>query len=118
MTIDGISEAAMQPFQSSEGPLGDTLGTDSAFFFRPGQVFDVTVYEDPTAWNQPGPGLLEGLLSGNGGAKVLGKGRMMLREGRYVDSVAINRDPFERVEGSEKFQAWKKVFDRIGKELD
>ncbi|KAL9107284.1 MAG: hypothetical protein Q9227_007826 [Pyrenula ochraceoflavens] len=112
LTIDDISEAAMQPFQSSEGPLGDTLGTDSTFFFRPGQEFSVTVYEDVKAWNEPGPGLVEGL------AKVLGKGKMKLREGRYVDSVAINRDPFEHVEGDEKYKAWKKVFDQIGKELD
>ena len=47
LVIHGISEAAMQPFQSTEGPLGDTLAPDSNFFFRPGQEFHVGVYEDP-----------------------------------------------------------------------
>ena len=49
LTINGISEAAMQPFQSTEGSLGDTLTADSNFFFRPGQEFSVAVYEDPRA---------------------------------------------------------------------
>ncbi|KAL9616077.1 MAG: hypothetical protein Q9160_009012 [Pyrenula sp. 1 TL-2023] len=119
LTIDGISEAAMQPFQPIMEPLNGT--TDSTFFFRPGQQFNVTVYEDSKKWNEPGPGLLEGLASSSsqGGpkAKVLGKGTMKLREGRYVDSVAINKDPFEQLEGDEKYKAWKKVFDSIGKEL-
>lgn len=117
VTIDNISEAAMQPFQSTEGPLSDTLITENPiFFFRPGQESAVTVYEDPKAWNEPGPGLLDAISSGK--AKVLGKGKMMLREGRYVDSVQINADPFEIPEGTEKFKKWKKVFDSIGKELE
>ena len=37
----------MQPFQSTKGPLGDTLAADSGFFFRPGQEFHVGVYDDP-----------------------------------------------------------------------
>lgn len=118
----------MQPFQPiTEPPPAD--GTPNpAFFFRPGQTFNVTVYEDPKPWNEPGPGLLEGFgsvsSSSRDGAKVkaspkvLGKGTMKLRQGRYVDSVAINRDPFEVPEGDEKYRAWKKVFDSIGRELE
>ena len=115
LTINDIPEAAMQPFQSTAGPLGDTLGSGegSTFFFRPGQEFDVTVYKDPKAWDEPGPGLVD--LSK---ATVLGEGKMKLGEGRYVDSVEINRDPFEVKDGDEKFRAWKKVFDSIGKELE
>ena len=60
LVIEGISEAAMQPFQSTEGPLGDTLGSNSNFFFRPGQEFDVSVYEDGKAFDAPGPGLADG----------------------------------------------------------
>ena len=113
LLIHGISEAAMQPFQSTEGPLGDTLATESNFFFRPGQGFDVSVYEDARDAQAPGPGILdvdENLL--------IGKGKLKLAEGRYVDSVQMNSDPFAIMEGDEKFKAWKKVFDQIGKELD
>ena len=111
--IHGISEAAMQPFQSTEGPLGDTLATDSNFFFRPRQEFDVSVYEDARDAQAPGPGILdvnEGLL--------IGKGKLRLAEGRYVNSVQMNKDPFAIMEGDMRFKAWKKIFDQIGKELD
>lgn len=112
LVIEGISEAAMQPFQSTEGPLGDTLGTDSNFFFRPGQEFDVTVYEDGKAFDAPGPGLADVSAS-----KKLGKGRLKLGQARYVDSVAINKDPFEQIDGVERYKAWKAKLDLIGKEL-
>lgn len=102
----------MQPFQSTEGPLGDTLAADSNFFFRPGQEFNVSVYEDARDAQTPGPGILN--VDEN---MLLGKGKLTLAEGRYVDSVQINNDPFAIPEGDEKFNAWKKVFDQIGKEL-
>ena len=113
LCIEGISEASMQPFQSTEGPLGDTLASDSSFFFRPEQKFNVSVYEDGKGAGEPGPGIAD-----VGRLKSLGKGELTLGQGRYVDSVLMNRDPYEMKDGSEKFKAWKKVFDRIGKELD
>ena len=104
----------MQPFQSTEGPLGDTLALESNFFFRPGQKFNVSVYEDCKRFNEPGPGIVEVEK-----LKLLGKGEMVLQsEGRYIDSVLMNKDPFEVKDGSEKYKQWKKVFDRIGKELE
>ena len=103
----------MQPFQSTEGPLGDTLATESNFFFRPGQEFDVSVYEDARDAQTPGPGILD--VKEN---MLIGKGKLTLSAGRYVDSVQMNEDPFAIKEGDEKFKAWKKVFDQIGKELD
>lgn len=80
----------MQPFQSTKGPLGDTLAADSNFFFRPGQIFDVSVFEDPKANNEPGPGIVE-----TEKLKLLGKGTVRLGEGRFVDSVQMNIDPHE-----------------------
>ncbi|KAL8819057.1 MAG: hypothetical protein Q9191_007816, partial [Dirinaria sp. TL-2023a] len=78
LCIDGISEASMQPFQSTDGPLGDTLASDSNFFFRPGQKFHVSVYEDGKGSNEPGPGIVQVEK-----LKLLGKGEMVLRsEGR------------------------------------
>lgn len=113
LTIHGISEAAMQPFQSTKGPLGGTLAADSNFFFRPGQEFKVSVYEDAKAAGESGLGLVY-----VDQMKLLGKGTLKLGEGRYVDSVQMNYNPFEMKEGDEKFEAWKKIFDRIGKELE
>ena len=115
LLIHDYVEVAMQPFQSSEGPLGDTLAADSEFFFTPGREFCVSVYEDAKGAGEPGPGILDVL---DNGAKLIGKGKMKLGNGRYVDSVQINKDPYEVPEGDEKFKAWKKVFDQIGKELD
>ena len=115
LLIHDYVEAAMQPFQSSEGPLGDTLAADSEFFFTPGRELSVSVYEDPKGAEEPGPGILDGQ---DIGAKLIGKGKMKLGKGRYVDSVQINKDPYEVPEGDQKFKAWKKVFDQIGKELD
>ena len=103
----------MQPFQSTEGPLGDTLASDSNFFFRPGQKFSVSVYEDGKGAGEPGPGIVEVSK-----LKLLGKGEMTLGEERYVDSVLMNKDPYEMKDGNEKFKVWKAVFDQIGKELD
>lgn len=103
----------MQPFQSTEGHLGDTLGVSSTFFFRPGQSFTVSVYEDRKAWNEPGPGIVD-----VSDATLLGKGKLTLGESRYVDSVRLNQDPYEMRDEDQKFKAWKKIFDSIGKELE
>ena len=109
-------EAGMQPFQSTEGPLGDSLAEDSdVFFFTPGSEFRVSVYEDPKEAGTPGPGIVD--VEENG-ARLLGEGKMKLGPGRYVDSVRINQDPYDVPEGDQKFKAWKKLFDQIGKELD
>lgn len=113
--FDNIPEAAMQPFQSTEGPLGDSLAPtdDSRFFFRPGEGFEVSVLADPREAREAGPGLLE-----MGERNEAWKGKITLREGLFVDSVGLNRDPFEVREGSEKFEAWKRVFEGIGRELE
>ena len=115
LLIHDYVEAAMQPFQSSEGPLGDTLAADSEFFFAPGREFTVSVYEDAKGAGEPGPGILD---IQDSDAKLIGKGKMKLGQGRYVDSVQINKDPYEVPEGDQKFKAWKKIFDQIGKELE
>ena len=113
LVFDGISEAAMQPFQSTKGPLGETLGSDSNFFFRPGQEFDVTVYEDGKAPDAPGPGLAD-----VSAAKKLGKGKLKLGQALYVDSVEINKDPFEQIDGVERYKAWKAKLDSVGKQWE
>lgn len=113
--IENASERVMQPFQSTIGPEGDLLDKDPTFFFRPEQEFKVSVYKDPTAFDQSGPGLLN--ISND---NLIGCGTLKLTSTtrRYIDSVTINRDPYEAKDGTEKFKVWKKVFDSIGKELD
>lgn len=113
LVFDGISEASMQPFQPTKGPLGETLGSDSNFFFRPGQEFDVTVYEDGNAPDAPGPGLVD-----VSAAKKLGKGTLKLGPALFVDSVDINKDPFEVFDTVDRYKAWKTRLDLIGKKLD
>ena len=127
LLIEGISEAAMQPFQSTQGPLGDTLtsSSNSKFFFRPDREFNVTVYQDPKACDAPGPGLADVSGGGEGGsgssssskAKELGRGKLKLGKGMYVDSVEINQDPFEQLDGVEQYKAWKAKLDAIGREF-
>ena len=106
---NGIEEAAMQPFPATEG---NAFARESDFFFRPGQKFQVQVFEDKKAVDATGPGLAD-----VGDSKVLAEGTMTLGQDVYVDAYALNKDPFERLEGDEKFRKWKKVFDRIEQEL-
>ncbi|KAH8880843.1 PLP-dependent transferase, partial [Thozetella sp. PMI_491] len=47
--------------------------------------------------------------------KKVGDGRLTLRETVYVDSEAMNFDPFKKVE---KINEWRYEFDQIGRELE
>ena len=108
----GVEEAAMQPFQSTEGANSNTFSEDSDFFFRAGQKFDIKVFEDSKEVNATGPGVAD-----LDNARVVAEGSMTLGEDVYVDSYWLNRDPYERVDGDEKFKQWNKVFEGIQQEL-
>ena len=108
----GVEEAAMQPFQSTEGANSDSLSGDSDFFFRAGQKFDIKVFEDCKEVDATGPGLAE-----LDDARLVAEGSMTLGEEVYVDSYLLNLDPYERVDGDEKFKQWNKVFEGIEQEL-
>ncbi|KAJ0306665.1 hypothetical protein COL516b_004458 [Colletotrichum fioriniae] len=81
----------------------------SNFFFRPGATFKVGVWEDGDRSN----------ASSNYASfelgKFVGRGELTLWESVYVDSEAMNLDPFKKVE---KVAEWRHEFDKIGKELD
>ncbi|OHE97321.1 hypothetical protein CORC01_07376 [Colletotrichum orchidophilum] len=81
----------------------------SSFFFRPGATFKVGVWEDGDRSN----------ASSNYASfelgELVGRGELTLGESVYVDSEAINLDPFKKVE---KVAEWRREFDKIGKELD
>ncbi|KAK7754117.1 hypothetical protein SLS62_003963 [Diatrype stigma] len=89
--------------------VGGTRG-GSSFFFRPGARFAVSVWEDLARSEhsaesaRPGPG------------RRIGRGHLTLGSGDvYVDSEAINFDPYKKVS---RVAEWRYEFDQIGKELD
>lgn len=116
LLIEGISEASMQPFpptKSNNQGFVDTLGSNSAYFFRSDQEFDFAYYQDDKDINTPGPGLADVSK-----LKKLGEGKLRLGQSIYVDSVQINKDPYEQIDGEERYLAWKKTLDSIGQELE
>lgn len=106
----------MQPFAST-APLGTSGGDGEGqtLFFAPNKTFDVSIYEDPGAFDAR---LTPALVDGGKGLKMLGKGTMTLGQGVFVDSVRLNEDAYEMKEGIEKFKAWKAEFEKIGRELE
>ncbi|KAK1715386.1 hypothetical protein BDP67DRAFT_617791 [Colletotrichum lupini] len=81
----------------------------SNFFFRPGATFKVGVWEDGGRYNASSK--YASFELGN----FVGRGELTLGESVYVDSEAMNLDPFKKVE---KVAEWRREFDKIGKELD
>ena len=101
-----IYEETMQPFLPTKDLL-DAQGTP--FFFRTGQRFAVTVYDDVKDVTAEGPGLADVEPE-----KEIAKGVITLKDNVFVDSEAVNRDPFKK---PSKYPAWKEEFDKIGEKL-
>jgi hypothetical protein len=76
----------------------------SGFFFRPGARFRVRVRVD-------GGGQVFGAVEG----EHVGDGELTLGDGVFVDSEAMDYDPFKKVE---KMYEWRHEFDQFGKGLD
>ncbi|KAJ2990730.1 hypothetical protein NUW58_g2807 [Xylaria curta] len=81
----------------------------SNFFFRPGAKFMVGVWEDKDRSHHSSQYASFELGS------FVGRGILTLGDSVYVDSEAINFDPFKKVE---KVSEWRHEFDQIGKELE
>jgi hypothetical protein len=81
----------------------------SRFFFRPGETFEVGVWEDGNR-DSPDSTYASGKLG-----EFVGRGKLTLGDSVYVDSEAMNFDPFKRVE---KVSEWRHEFDRIGQEME
>lgn len=143
LLAEDVYEAAMQPFlpnreivsnngaivalskydqihrdNESDGSLGVHTsqargGTTrrSGFFFRPGATFKVGVYLDGDRENQSA----EYAVSKEKLGDKIGEGTLVLNDSVFVDSEAINHDPFKKVE---KITEWRHEFSQIGKELD
>ncbi|KAI1351924.1 pyridoxal-dependent decarboxylase domain-containing protein [Xylaria sp. FL0043] len=82
---------------------------ESNFFFRPGATFKVGVWEDKDRSNESSKYASFEL------GKFIGRGTLTLGDSVYVDSEAMNFDPFKKVE---KVNEWRYEFDQIGKELE
>ncbi|KAI0205736.1 pyridoxal-dependent decarboxylase domain-containing protein [Astrocystis sublimbata] len=94
---------------NSETRSGAVKG--SGFFFRPGQKFMVGVWEDGNRSHESSKFASFERLRGN----FVGRGVLTLGDSVYVDSEAMNFDPFKKVE---KVSEWRYEFDQIGKELE
>ncbi|RWA14500.1 hypothetical protein EKO27_g597 [Xylaria grammica] len=81
----------------------------SSFFFRPGATFKVGVWEDKDRDRESSRFASFEL------GDFVGRGTLTLGDSVYVDSEAINFDPFKKVE---KVSEWRYEFDQIGKELE
>lgn len=92
---------------TSETRSGKMRG--SGFFFRPGARFHVKVYEDGDRGAED-----VGFASFQLG-RELGRGTLELGDSVYVDSEAMNFDPFQKVD---KVADWRHEFGQIGKELE
>lgn len=91
---------------NSETKSGTARG--SSFFFRPGATFKVGVWEDKNRKNES-----SNFASFDLG-EFVGRGILTLGDSLYVDSEAMNFDPFKKVD---KVTEWRHEFDQIGKEL-
>ncbi|KAI0455119.1 pyridoxal-dependent decarboxylase domain-containing protein [Xylaria acuta] len=92
---------------NSETRSGAVKGSN--FFFRPGAAFKVGVWEDGDRSSESSRFASFELGS------FVGRGILTLGDSVYVDSEAMNFDPFKKVE---KVSEWRHEFDQIGKELE
>lgn len=110
--LDDVREQTMQPFPDKNA----TLASLPNFFFREGAEFAVSVWEDPAAGCQDGQEVLEAwerLGRGDGGDEdlLVGRGKMTLSCGVFVDAEWLNVDPYKRVD---PVGAWLKECEKIG----
>lgn len=96
--------------ENGNGPtVGGTRG-GSSFFFRPGAKFAVSVWEDGARTERSAKSARPGL------GRLVGRGHLTLGSGNvYVDSEAMNFDPYKKVS---RVAEWRYEFDQIGKEFD
>ena len=94
----------MQPF-----PPTTDLHSNPNFWFKPGATLKVSVYKDKNKSEAFGPGLAD--AHKDEGA-LLGRGELVLGSEVFVDSEAVNLDPYKR---KVKLEQWRQRFESIGK---
>ncbi|KAK3381197.1 pyridoxal phosphate-dependent transferase, partial [Podospora didyma] len=113
VTLEGVHEAALQPFPETNEELFSGTGNCN-FFFRQGAKFDVKVWEDPRGPTDGTRGMLAEMRRDQ--KKPLGTGTLTLGENVLVDVEKVNRDPFAEAKTA-KVSKWRERFDRIGREV-
>ncbi|KAI3328115.1 pyridoxal-dependent decarboxylase domain-containing protein [Xylariaceae sp. AK1471] len=116
-TLDGVLRAHREDESASPHKAAKVVNSEtrsgavqgSNFFFRPGATFKVGVWEDQDRSNESSKFASFEL------GKFIGRGTLTLGDSVYVDSEAMNYDPFKKVE---KVSKWRDEFDQIGKELE
>ncbi|KAK3986129.1 pyridoxal phosphate-dependent transferase [Cladorrhinum sp. PSN332] len=108
LILDGIHEAAMQPFP-------DTIPDLEKFFFRPGAEFKARILADPRAADASAKGLLDEVLAKG---EVLATGTVAIRDDAEVtvDVEKVNRDLWKEKE-EDRVGRWRERFSKIGKEM-
>ncbi|KAI1494277.1 pyridoxal-dependent decarboxylase domain protein [Biscogniauxia mediterranea] len=131
LRINDVYKAPMQPFPSNSkigskngaiiaheddesdeprrfAPVvnSETCSYKECFFFRPGATFNVSVWEDK-AREKP-------TIDFNNLGTLIGSGKLALGDRVYVDSEAMNYDPFKK---EERIPMWRHEFDKIRGEL-
>jgi hypothetical protein len=114
MALEGVDEAAMQPFSMDRDGSGQGKGRrrKGGFFFRPGARFRVRIWRDPRGPGASGKGLVEKVCKG----PAMATGELVLGEEVVVDGERVNRDPFALRE-AERAGRWRERFGEIGKGL-
>ncbi|KKY21241.1 putative pyridoxal-dependent decarboxylase domain protein [Diplodia seriata] len=111
--INDVREETMQPFPDKNA----TLASLPNFFFREGKEFAVSVWKDPVAGSQDGQEVLEAWEKmgkgdeGDDSQLLVGRGKMTLGPGVFVDAEWLNVDPYKRVD---PVAAWIKELEKIG----
>ncbi|KAL4904298.1 hypothetical protein BDW74DRAFT_185623 [Aspergillus multicolor] len=98
LALTNTPEAPMQPFP--------TECSESDFFFRPGQKFNVRIWRDLKRAEESGPNLLPANLEEFG--PELAAGELLVRGEVLVDAESVNKDPFESAENES--EQWRELF--------
>ncbi|KAK4186014.1 pyridoxal phosphate-dependent transferase [Podospora australis] len=113
LALEGVHEAALQPFPETEDELGGN------FFFRAGKEFKVKIWEDPRGPTESGKGLIKQVTA----AEPIATGTVVIKgdedgkhDGVVVDLEKLNQDPWHEKE-DDKVGRWRERFAKIGKEL-
>lgn len=104
---EGSSGIPLRHIHTSLGP-GAALHR-AGFFFRPGATLHVGVYLDGGRQRESAEFATSRL------GEKLGEGTLRIGDTVFVDSEAMNHDPFKKVES---INEWRREFDRIGRDFD
>ncbi|RAH52097.1 pyridoxal-dependent decarboxylase domain protein [Aspergillus piperis CBS 112811] len=105
LTLTEYREETMHPLPETNSAI---LENDN-FFFRPGQRFQVKIFEDHKEPNAKGPGLIDNLRF------PIAREEMTLNSDVHVDVEALNKDPLEEEQVG---TSWESELDQVREVLN